>query len=100
MKSIILAVGLLATIWLVLCVYFYGNLSDQILNSFFSQQKASTSSTNIPPNTANQQTGIPTHSGTGNPTSSSTGKIIPGEGFKGPTGQPSIRGPSGPPPNY
>ena len=40
-----------------------------------------------------------THLGTPNSSPTSTKKFVP-QGFVGPTGQPHVIGPSGPPPNY
>ncbi|MEK7507930.1 MAG: hypothetical protein AAB602_02505 [Patescibacteria group bacterium] len=95
MKPINFLLVLFVIICAALFVFFYVGMKMQISNSF-SSQPSGASTINVSPNNPTRTT---VRDGTNNTSGSSTGKFIP-TNFKGPTGQPTIIGPSGPPPNY
>ncbi len=91
MKFILVALILTIVFGLILSLPLYGKLEIQVLNSLFSNQVDQPRK--MPP--AN----TPLGGSKNNATSSKTQKFTP-QGFKGPSGDPGVRGPSSPPPNY
>jgi len=87
MKFFLFAALVIVFIGAVLLFAFYDTLRIQILNSLFG--KVATSSP------ANADTGA-SDDNLRNP--APTQWVPPG--FKGPTGEPRVNGPTGPPPNY
>ena len=92
MKFLIFAITIIAIVGVLLFAFFSGEVKIQIIRSLFGMI------TSIPTSSP-MISGKNMNDARNPPPASATPKFVP-PGFRGPTGEPHVVGPSGPPPNY